>query len=342
MPDPPNVNDVYCIEECAGVRVAAAGSRVKLTGRDLAGVETVTFASDDVRIAVPARRATSRRVVARVPSGAVSGRPRAKDGFGNGSTSPERLRIVAQNEIPEGGEFQLARAEAKPRKAYFDARRDPAVSYTFRGDGPTDVRVDVIDRRDNSVVSSFRQRNREPYASNVARWDGRRDNGRVAPDGRYKFRIGPVSGGGAETTNGSRFSLYGHKFPLRARHSYGQGFGAGRGHQGQDVLSDCGSKLVAARGGRVTYKSYQSAAGNYVVIRGRKSRFDYMYAHLKRPASVRAGERVRTGETLGRVGSTGNATACLLHFEVWRGDWQMGGSPLSKVTRLMKRWDSWS
>ena len=343
VPDPPNVNDVFCVEKCADIRVAAAGSRVELTGRDLGGVETVSFNSaTDGRIKVEPRRATDRSVIARVPDGAATGRPRVKDGYGGSSTSPERLKIVAREDIPEGGEFRLASAEATPRKAYFDGRRDPAVSYSFQGDGPTDVRIDVIDRADSSVVATFRQRNREPFAPNVARWDGRDENGKVAPDGKYKFRVGPVTGDGAETTSDSRFSLYGHKFPVRARHSYGEGVGAGRGHQGQDVLAGCGSKVVAARGGRVTFKDVQSAAGNYVVISGRKSRFDYMYAHLRRPAGVREGERVRTGDVLGKVGDTGNATACLLHFEVWRGDWQQGGAPLADVTRFLKRWDRWS
>ena len=216
------------------------------------------------------------------------------------------------------------------------------MSYSFKGDGPTDIRVDVIDRSNGSVVSTFRQRGREPFAPNVARWDGRTDAGRVAKDGAYRFRIGPVSGGAAETTGESRFSLYGHKFPLRARQSYGDGFGANRGHQGQDVFARCGSKLVAARGGQVTFKDSHPAAGNYVVISGRKSRYDYMYAHLRRPASVREGERVRTGEVLGEVGDTGNASGCHLHFEVWRGAWQQGGEPLTAVTRLLKRWDRWS
>jgi murein DD-endopeptidase MepM/ murein hydrolase activator NlpD len=342
-PEPPDVNDAYCVERCADMRVAAAGSKIELTGRNLGGVETVTFNSDgEGRVKATARRASDRRVTARVPEGAASGRPKVKDAFGGSSTAPERIRIVAAEDIPEDAAFSLARAEAKPRKAYFDGRKNPAVSYTFRGDGPTDVRVDVIDRADSSVVASFRQRDRDPFAANVARWDGRTEAGRAAPDGNYRFRIGPVSGGSAETTDDSRFSLYGHKFPVRARHSYGDGFGAGRNHQGQDVFARCGSKLVAARGGRVTHKASHSSAGYYIVISGRKTRFDYMYAHLRRPSPLREGERVRTGEPIGEVGDTGNASGCHLHFELWKGTWYGGGSATPKVTRMLRRWDGWS
>ena len=342
VPEPPRLSDVYCIERCADIRVAAAGSKIELAGRNLDAVETVGFNGADGRLKVEPARVSARRVTARVPDGAESGRPRVTDAYGNSSTAPERLRIVAREDIPEGGEFELSRAEARPRKAYFDGRRDPGVSYSFSGDGPTDIRVDVIDRADGSVVSTFRQREREPFAPNVARWDGRTDSGRVAPDGDYRFRIGPTAGGSAETTGESRFSLFGHKFPIRARHSYGDGFGAGRNHQGQDVFARCGSKLVAARGGRVTHKASHAAAGNYVVISGRKSRYDYMYAHMRRPASVREGERVRTGDVIGEVGDTGNASGCHLHLEVWQGEWYGGGSATPKVTRLLKRWDGWS
>ena len=57
-------------------------------------------------------------------------------------------------------------------------------------------------------------------------------------------------------------------FPLQARHSYGDGFGAGRDHQGQDVFAKCGSKLVAARSGRVQTVDSHGSAGNYIVIDG--------------------------------------------------------------------------
>jgi murein DD-endopeptidase MepM/ murein hydrolase activator NlpD len=127
-------------------------------------------------------------------------------------------------------------------------------------------------------------------------------------------------------------------FPVRAKHSYGDGYGAGRGHEGQDVFARCGKPIAAARRGRVKYRGYEGGAGNYVVINTRGSRRDHMYAHLKRRSPFRRGQRVRTGDIIGRVGDTGNARGCHLHFELWRGDWN--GRP--DVTRKLKLWDRWS
>src|SRR5690349_20170782 len=44
-PDPPKLTSVTCLEKCADVRTAAVGSRVRLGGQSLAGVDEVRFAA---------------------------------------------------------------------------------------------------------------------------------------------------------------------------------------------------------------------------------------------------------------------------------------------------------
>lgn len=129
-------------------------------------------------------------------------------------------------------------------------------------------------------------------------------------------------------------------FPLRAAHSYGDGIGAGRGHQGQDLMARCGKPVVAAQTGRVKLVAYQgSGAGNYVVIRGARRTFDYVYMHMLERASVREGQRVVAGDQIGLVGSTGRSTACHLHFEMWSAPgWYEGGS-VEDPTPYLKSWD---
>ena len=86
------------------------------------------------------------------------------------------------------------------------------------------------------------------------------------------------------------------------------------------MFASCGTRVVAARGGKVQARGSDPVLyGNWVVIDGRGTQTDYRYAHFLHPASVHDGERVRTGERIGRVGKTGNArtVGCQLHFEVW-------------------------
>jgi murein DD-endopeptidase MepM/ murein hydrolase activator NlpD len=126
-------------------------------------------------------------------------------------------------------------------------------------------------------------------------------------------------------------------FPVAGPHTFGDGIGAARGrraHQGQDIMAACGTPLVAISRAKVKFVSYQRAAGNYVVIRNKKLKQDYMYAHLATRAPVVKGQIVQPGQPIGTVGSTGNASACHLHFELWLGKWYRGGYPVDPMPYL--------
>lgn len=157
--------------------------------------------------------------------------------------------------------------------------------------------------------------------------------------------IGPAiadAGSGGVGVDDEQGTGAGGVFPVRAHHTYGDGLGAGRGHQGQDLLARCGKPVVAARSGRVRVVDYQgSGAGNYVVIKDKRSRKDNVYMHMLRQPKVSVGERVRAGDRLGRVGSTGRSSACHLHFEMWtKPGWYRGGdvvNPKPFLKRLDRR-----
>lgn len=127
-------------------------------------------------------------------------------------------------------------------------------------------------------------------------------------------------------------------FPVQGRHTYGDGLGAGRNHQGVDLMAKCGKPVVAALPGRVEWVDYQrSGAGNYVVIEGKRRLHDTVYMHLSKRPLVREGQRVTAGQRLGRVGNTGNSSACHLHFEMWSPTWS-SGDPIDPKPYL-RRWD---
>ena len=110
-----------------------------------------------------------------------------------------------------------------------------------------------------------------------------------------------------------------HAFPVRGHYDWGtavNGFGGGRGHDGQDIFARCGTRVAAARAGKVVEAATGGAEGNYVVLETADGRQE-AYLHLLRRHSVSKGDRLAAGDDVGRVGQTGNAQGCHLHFELW-------------------------
>ena len=74
VPPDPQLRDFGCVEKCAGLKVATAGSRIAFTGVDLQAITGVEFAAAGGGRTNPvAAAATSSRVEARVPPGAATG-----------------------------------------------------------------------------------------------------------------------------------------------------------------------------------------------------------------------------------------------------------------------------
>lgn len=88
-------------------------------------------------------------------------------------------------------------------------------------------------------------------------------------------------------------------------------------HTGLDINARYGDRVHAVTEGRVVKSTYDRAYGYVIVIRGRG--VDIWYAHLSK-RDVKTGQKVRLGQTIGRVGSTGHATGSHLHLEVRRHD----------------------
>ena len=94
--------------------------------------------------------------------------------------------------------------------------------------------------------------------------------------------------------------------------------GGSRSHHGIDIFAKRGTPVVAAAPGYVTRVGTMGIGGNVVWVRDTWGNHLY-YAHLDR-WNVHEGADVRTGDTLGFVGNTGNArtTPPHLHFGVYR------------------------
>jgi len=94
-------------------------------------------------------------------------------------------------------------------------------------------------------------------------------------------------------------------------------FKAMRMHTGIDIAAAKGTPVYASGDGLVTSSSQESGYGNVVNI---SHGYGYVtkYAHLAKSA-VRKGQKVKRGDLIGYIGSTGLSTAPHLHYEVLKG-----------------------
>lgn len=126
----------------------------------------------------------------------------------------------------------------------------------------------------------------------------------------------------AEGKSARRFLM---KTPINgARLSSGFGMrrhpilGYSRMHRGTDFAAPTGTPILAAGEGTVVRAGPFSSYGNYVRIRHANG-YETAYAHLSRFArGLRPGARVRQGQVIGYVGTTGRSTGPHLHYEVLR------------------------
>ena len=349
-----------CVSGCAGGGAVRPGALLRVRGAGLLRASEIDFGGaagdvDDVASAPVKRRKTS--VDVRVPLGAASGPVTVMDRDGVAS-KPAPAPLSVDPAVPAMGASggPSIDADVQAPTAFFDAAKPIRVSYVVHDDQAVDVKVELVRVADGAVIASWAPGLVQPGAPQVVQWDGLA-GGRVQKPGRYAFRVTAADEGGAVVATSaqnapgapatgepdpSSFMFVGHEFPVRGPHGYGEfeaRFGGGRGHQGQDVFAACGTPLVAARGGVVKFKAYQAKAGNYLVIDGERTSIDYAYMHLRTPALVQKGDRVRTGQLIGYVGDTGDASACHLHFELWTGPgWYSGGAPFDPLPDLLA-WD---
>ncbi len=363
----PEIAKVSCLRACAPRKRVQQGSILHITGKGFSAVDGVTFhgrsgADDDVEIEV--RSGSDRRLSAKVPFGAATGRISVTGRGGLESARSDVIGILPAPPPEPNAKLSPVpgpRVRGAPRletgtnrtKAFFGARRAVTFSYRISEGAPETVTVELLRARDGAVVRTWRP---EVVADKVRKvgWNGKARR-KPAPPGRYSFRLTVAGADGvtassaqAEDFDRDAFDLYDHVFPVRGRHDFGGAgahFGSGRSghsHQGHDVFAACGVRMVAARGGHVKFAGYHGSAGNYMVIDAAGTGVDYAYMHLQKPTAFREGDRVYTGQTIGAVGDSGNAQGCHLHYEMWGAPgWYDGGQPFDPYSSL-RAWDRWS
>ena len=104
------------------------------------------------------------------------------------------------------------------------------------------------------------------------------------------------------------------KGTITSKYGYRYIFGAYSWHSGLDIGASRGTNIVAADGGKVTYAGWRGSYGKLVIITHDDGSQTY-YAHCS-SILVSKGDKVYQGQTIAKVGSTGNSTGPHLHFEI--------------------------
>jgi murein DD-endopeptidase MepM/ murein hydrolase activator NlpD len=128
--------------------------------------------------------------------------------------------------------------------------------------------------------------------------------------------------------------------PVRGPVRIGQGWGAPRDggrrrHQGIDLLAPAGTPLVAVADGRITrISNHDQGLGGISLRLTDRAGIGYYYAHNQRNLA-RLGQRVRRGQVIAQVGSSGNARGGPphLHFQI-----HPGGGPPVNPDATVRRW----
>lgn len=123
--------------------------------------------------------------------------------------------------------------------------------------------------------------------------------------------------------------------PVLARYRLSSGFGYRRHpisgktkmHNGVDMAGPTGTPIYATGIGTVIHAGWSSGYGKTIKIR-HSNGIETLYAHLNR-IRVKKGERVKLGQRIGDMGSTGRSTGPHLHYEV-----RVNGSPKNPMNYI--------
>lgn len=111
------------------------------------------------------------------------------------------------------------------------------------------------------------------------------------------------------------------KYPDDVGNTFRHGRSGGRQHNAADIMAPRGTLVLSADDGTIRRLSTNALGGITIYATDPDERFVYYYAHLDGYApDLRVDRRVRRGEVLGYVGTTGNAppNAPHLHFQIMR------------------------
>lgn len=101
-------------------------------------------------------------------------------------------------------------------------------------------------------------------------------------------------------------------------------------HNGIDIVAPSGADVVATHDGAVSFVGHDEHGGLGVKIKSQDGKIQTLYWHLSK-AIVENGQRVKTGQKIGEIGSSGLSTGPHLHFE-----YHINGKPVDPIKYLQR------
>ncbi|MDA0367122.1 MAG: M23 family metallopeptidase [Proteobacteria bacterium] len=244
--------------------------------------------------------------------------------FSEAIEKPLSLAVVATNGLIQDSLFQAMNAEGVPDRLIMDLIRIYSWDVDFQRDIQRNDRFEImfethVDpdgnrvKTGNILMASLSLSGTELRLIRHELADGNVDyfneNGESV---RKALLRTPVDGARLSSRYGKR------KHPI---------LGYTRMHRGVDFSAPRGTPVMAAGDGVVEFAGTNGAYGRYLRIRHNAS-YKSAYAHLKGfSKGVRVGTRVKQGQIVAYVGTTGMSTGPHLHYEIHRGTAQI--NPLS-------------
>lgn len=216
-------------------------------------------------------------------------------------------------------------------QGYFPAERVPAAAFRFSGirGQKLSIQLDKTPATGFMVYMDVWQIRSDNSTQLIASADTLSTtlNLDIDENAEYLLRLQPEllkSGSyNLEITSGPSLS-----FPVktsgrkRIESLYGVGRDANtRKHEGIDIFGARLTPVIASADGVVTRVGENNLGGLVVMMRPRDKNYMLYYAHLDKQLAIQ-GQEVKTGDTLGLMGNTGNArtTAPHLHFGIYTGN----------------------
>lgn len=202
-----------------------------------------------------------------------------------------------------------------------------------------EVEFDTIQRRDVTKFSGYRVVNQtgvngtERVIKTVTYIDGELDDTQYSYE-TIKEPVDEIVTVGTKTTVNGVYVGYATKmgflWPAPSCHYVSSPYGwrSSGWHNGIDLCRSgggaYGTPVIAAKSGIVERVQKSNSSYGYMVLIDHEDGYKTRYAHLVAGSIlVSVGQRVEAGQTIGKVGSTGNSTGPHLHFEViWQGETQ--------------------